>query len=123
MEGEELGLFGGDEGGAAVAEEESGAPVEEIEPSDVSEGEEEAPPEGEGESTERAAPPSRTLPTEVRRAIRELAAERPEFAKRYPALERQVTAALFKAGQADKLGGIQALREASELLESHGGVD
>jgi hypothetical protein len=123
VEGEDLGLLGGgDEGGVGIAEEEVGGSEEEVEGGAESEGGEEPPPEEDG-SSERSTPPSRTLPTDVRRAIRELSAAQPEFAKRYPTLERQVTAALFKAGQADKLGGIQALREASELLENHGGVD
>lgn len=121
MEGEELGLLG-EEGGSGVAEEESGGEVEETTetPGEVSGGEDEPPP-AEGEEAERAT--GRALPTEIRRALRELSAERPEFAKRFPGLERQITAALFKAGQADKLGGLQQLRETAELLETHGGAD
>jgi len=124
MEGEELGLIE-DESGTGV--EESGEGSEE----EITEGEGEGEPEGEGgeEGEEDQGEPeggrgaTRALPTELRRALRDINAISPEFAKKFPRLERQLSAALFKAGQADKLGGLPQLRAARELLESHGGPE
>ncbi|HEX8800430.1 MAG TPA: hypothetical protein VF772_17560, partial [Terriglobales bacterium] len=123
-EASDLGLIE-DEGGTG---EELGGDEEET-PTEGEEGEG----EGEGEGQPRKGPDEdeepegaragRALPTQLRKALREFVAGNAEFAKRHPGLERQLTAALFKSGQADKLGGIQALREASELLESHGGAE
>jgi hypothetical protein len=122
-DGEELGLIE-DEGGTGVAEETEGGGEEEITEEPGDEGE----PEGDGgggeelpDGEEGERPAGRTLPTELRKALREFNTGNPDFAKRYPRLERQLTAALYKAGQADKLGGLQQLRSAAELLEQHGG--
>jgi hypothetical protein len=124
MDGEDLGLIedteggtgeeeSGDEGGEEIAEEEGGEGGEEGDEGggELAEGEGE-----EGEST-------RSLPTELRKALREFTASSPDFAKKFPRLERQLTAALYKAGQADKLGGLPQLRAARELLEQHGGSE
>lgn len=121
---EELGLIE-DEAGSGVPEGEGNGEEEvpETETPDEGEGggEEEAPDEeGEPGAAARAA---RTLPGELRKALRELNSRDPEFGKRFPRLEQKLTTALYKAGQADKLGGLQALRGAAELLETHGGVE
>lgn len=78
---------------------------------------------GEGEGGEEEGAAARTLPTQLRKALREFAAGNPDFAQKYPKLERQLTAAWFKAGQADKFGGFQKIREAIDTIEGHGGAD
>ena len=122
MDGEEFGLLE-DEGGTELEEsgDEGGEEIPEGEEGGEGEGGEEGEELPEGEEGER--PATRTLPTELRRALREFTTGNPEFAKKFPRLERQLTAALFKAGQADKMGGLQQLRAARELLESHGGPE
>jgi hypothetical protein len=125
-EGEELGLIEdegglGDESGGEGAEEEITEGEPEGEGDEGGEGGEEIA-EGEGEE-ERGRSSTRTLPTELRKALREFTAGNPDFAKKYPKLERQLTAALYKANQADGLGGLQQLKAAAEVIESHGGPE
>lgn len=125
MDGEELGLLGGESGDSTeVAEDESGGGIGGEETPIEGEAEAEAEGQGEGEQqTEEDRGATRALPTQFRKAFREFIAGNPDFAQKYPRMERQLTAALFKAGQADRMGGLQALRTASELLESHGGAE
>jgi|SRR5215472_3163321 len=127
MDGEELGLIedsSGDGGASSgVAEEESSGEETSTEGQEETEGEgQEQGGEGERESEEGERGATRALPTQLRRALREFVSGNPEFAQKYPRLERQLTAALFKAQQSDRMGGLQALRTASELLETHGGA-
>ena len=105
---------GGGDGGEETTEE-TEAP-EETEGGQESEGGEE--PGGDEEPGS-----ARALPTELRRAVRELVAQNPDFAKKFPKLERQLTAAWFKASQADKFGGFQKIRSAMDALEQHGGAE
>lgn len=123
-EAADLGLIedeGGTEGGEELGGEETETPETETETEGEGEGEELG---GEREGEEGEEPPAgRALPTQLRKALREFVAGNPEFAKRFPRLERELTAAMFKAGQADKLGGLQALREGAEILETHGGPE
>lgn len=120
----DLGLIE-DQGGT----EESGGEIEVEETEGQGEGAEETPPEGEESGEEREGEregredSGRPLPTQLRKAIREFVSRDPEFAKRYPRLERQLTAGLFKAGEADKLGGLPILRQAMQTLEEHGGAE
>ena len=132
MDGEELGLLGGDEGGGAEATDDLGGDSgEEVEAGQgESQGEAEGQESGEGEESGEGGRPgeertaaARALPGDIRRALRELNAANPDFAKKYPQLERRLTAALYKAGQADKLGGLQNLRAAAEFVETHGGTE
>jgi hypothetical protein len=126
MDGEELGLIE-DEGGTGL--EESGDESGEEEITEGEEGGEEGAEGGEEEGgeelgeEERGRGAVRTLPTELRKALREFNTGNPDFAKRYPRLERQLTAALYKASQADGLGGLPQLRAAAQLIESHGGAE
>src|SRR5215472_10541555 len=104
MDGEELGLLDGSgteevevESGAGVVEE---AVEEEVQGSD---GE----PEGggrqgareerveDGDEADQGRTDRSALPVKLRKAIRELAAANPQFAKAYPRLEKEVTGALF----------------------------
>jgi len=62
-------------------------------------------------------------PLEVRKALREISTANPEFAKKFPTLEKSVTRALFQSGQVEKFGGLQKVAEAFEALEVHGGVE
>lgn len=121
-EAADLGLIE-DEGGTEIAEESGGE--EEITEGEGAEEtpEGERPPEGEEGEEPGEQPPARALPTQLRKALREFTAGNPEFAKKFPRLERELTAAMFKASQADKLGGLQTLRGAAELLETHGGAE
>lgn len=121
-EAADLGLIedeGGTEGGEELGGDEEETPETETETEGEGEGEEHEP----GPDEEEEPPAGRALPTQLRKAIREFTASNPEFAKRFPKLERQLTAAMFKADQADKLGGVQTLRTAAELLETHGGPE
>ena len=117
-----------------LIEDEGGTEGEELggDEEETPEGEPEGEPDGEGEGERKGGPDEgeepegragRALPTQLRKAVREFVAGNPEFAKKFPQLERQLTAAMFKAGQADRLGGLQALRGAHELLETHGGAE
>ena len=130
MDGEELGLLGDDGGGSGTAEEELGGGEggEETEGEGQGEGSESGEARSEGEEGEGERRPgdertARALPTQIRRAIRELSEANPDFAKRYPQLVRQISDALFKQAQLGKLGGLQQLRSAAELLETHGGPE
>jgi len=124
-EGEELGLLGGEGEEVELAEgaEESFIEGEEgaegAEGGGAAEGEEGA--EGAGEGGSRAI--VKVTPLEVRKALREISTTNPEFAKKFPTLEKAVTTALFKSGQIEKFGGVQAIAEAMEALELHGGAE
>ena len=127
MEGEDLGLIE-DSGVADLGGEESGGEETPIE----GETETETPEDGStpsgteitGESEEGEGERSgRALPQQVRLALREFAQNNPEFAKKFPRLERQLTDAMFKTAQLSKLGGLAALREAHEAIEAHGGAE
>jgi hypothetical protein len=126
MDGEELGLLDGtgteepgggdesfieetpgDEGGEPSGADESGEPSRE----------EDAP----DESGSRAI--VKVEPLAIRKALREIAQGNPDFAKKFPTLEKAVTTALFKSSQIEKFGGIQAISEAAEALEVHGGLE
>lgn len=120
-EAADLGLLE-DEGG-------TGTPDEGGEPDEIEEEPSETPGETpDEEETEEPAPEeepagraTRTLPGELRKALREFSAGNPEFAKKFPRLERQLSAALFKAADIDRRGGLQNLRVAAEVVEQHGG--
>src|SRR6266550_2049890 len=105
-EGEELGLLGGEGEEVELAEgaEESFIEGEEgaegAEGGGAAEGEEGA--EGAGEGGSRAI--VKVTPLEVRKALREISTTNPEFAKKFPTLEKAVTTALFKSGQIEKFG-------------------
>jgi len=132
MDGEELGLLDGSgteevevESGAGVVEE---AVEEEVQGSD---GE----PEGggrqgareerveDGDEADQGRTDRSALPVKLRKAIRELAAANPQFAKAYPRLEKEVTGALFAKNAVDRLGGVQRFQEFSDLMEAHGGAE
>jgi hypothetical protein len=120
-EGEELGLIEDGSGAEESGGEETFAETE----TETEEGpgaESETPGEEGGPGGEEP-PPSRALPTELRKAFREFIAGNPEFAKRFPRLERQLTDAMFKTSELGKLGGLQQLRSAAEVLENHGGPE
>lgn len=127
MDGEELGLIEDEPGTGEESGGDEGGGEEEVIEGEGEGGEAEGGEGGEGgedfSDEERSRAGTRTLPTELRKALREFNAGNPDFAKRHPQLERQLTAALYKAGQADRMGGLQQLRAARELLESHGGPD
>src|SRR6516164_6055878 len=119
-EGEELGLIEDGSGAEESGGEETFAETE----TETEEGpgaESETPGEEGGPGGEEP-PPSRALPTELRKAFREFIAGNPEFAKRFPRLERQLTDAMFKTSELGKLGGLQQLRSAAVILEHLGGA-
>jgi len=127
MDGEDLGLI--EDSGAPEGGESGGDGGEEttfIE--GETETETETPEGGEGGGAEKSGESEegergRALPVQLRQALRALSEQNPEFAKKFPRIERQLTAALFKAGQADKMGGLPALRSAVETIEAHGGPE
>ena len=126
-EGEDLGLLGGESGDSAgVAEEELPGGGEGGE--EISEGEAEGAEEDRAQETEEgerrpAGAAERALPVQLRQALRELTTANPDFAKRFPRLERQLTSALFRDQQYTRMGGMQQLRAANELLQAHGGAE
>lgn len=65
----------------------------------------------------------RTLPVEVRKALREVATKDPEFAKRFPRFEKEITGALFTRQQVNDLGGMQSISNTLETLETLGGLE
>jgi hypothetical protein len=120
---EDLGLLEDDSG--ISGEPEEGPGPDEIEeespaetPAEETEGAEETEEQGPREDDRAAA---RSLPTQLRKALREFIAGNPEFGKANPRLERQLSAALFKSQQTDRYGGLQTLRAAAETVEQHGG--
>jgi uncharacterized membrane protein YgcG len=128
-DGEELGLLGGEEGEEVPLGE--GAEDQLIE-----EGSEETPGEegggaGGGEEEETLGGEegggSRSIvklePLAIRKALREITTQNPDFAKKFPTLEKAVTTALFKSGQIEKFGGVQAISSAIEALELYGGAE
>jgi hypothetical protein len=125
MDGEELGLIedsagaesGGDQGGEPSGEETF---IEGEAETEAQGAEEAAGEEGGEEPSER---PAAALPVQLRKALREFAAGNPDFAKRFPRLEKQLSTALIKDAQVAKLGGLQNLRAAAELIEAHGGPE
>jgi hypothetical protein len=128
MDGEELGLLDGtgteDAGGGddsfieeTPGEGEGGEPET---PGGDGEGGGEGDGEGEGERSRAIV---KVEPLAIRKALREISQSNPDFAKKFPTLEKAVTTALFKSGQIEKFGGIQAISEAAEALEVHGGLE
>src|SRR6267142_6895541 len=62
-------------------------------------------------------------PLAIRKALREISTSNPDFAKKFPTIEKAVTTALYKSGQIEKFGGVQAIAEAMEAIELHGGAE
>lgn len=133
MDGEDLGLLdnsgtgGGDEGGSGGGDESF---IEEVPLGDEGAGEGAEGGEGAGEGKgeggeggERSQAIVKLEPLAIRKALREITTANPEFAKKFPTLEKAVTTALYKSGQIEKFGGLQAVSEALEALEVHGGVE
>lgn len=62
-------------------------------------------------------------PVDIRKALRSLATNE-EIAKSLPKnFEKQVTGALFTRQQVDQLGGLRAISDTLEKLETHGGIE
>ncbi len=128
MDGEDLGLLdgtgeaaGGGEGGDGGGDETFILPEGEGEGGGEGKG-------GEGEDGgEDGGEGSRAIvklePLAIRKALRDISTTNPEFAKKFPTLEKAVTTALYKSGQIEKFGGVQAISEAMEAIELHGGVE
>jgi hypothetical protein len=78
----------------------------------------------EGEQQDKGAEgDKRTLPVQVRNAIRKFTQANPDFAKENPRFEKEVVGALFTQKALNELGGIQAIRSLKETVEMHGGVE
>jgi hypothetical protein len=129
MDGEELGLIDGtgeavetDSGSEESFIEES--PGEGNEPSGedagTGDGESGDSNRGDGEGSHAIV---KAEPLAIRKALREITTANPEFAKKFPNLEKSVTTALYKADQITKFGGLQKVSEAFEALEVHGGIE
>lgn len=65
----------------------------------------------------------RTLPLEVRRAVRDIQKVDPEFSKRFPKFEKEITGALFTRQQVNDLGGLESVRNVLETVEANGGLE
>lgn len=132
LEGEDLELIDGtgteDAGGGEGGAEESF--IEEETPGGEGEGGEggaeggeggEEDQRGGGEGGDRAI--VKFTPDLVKKALREIATSNPEFAKKFPTLEKAVTTALYKDMQIRKLGGLQTVNQLAESVEAHGGIE
>src|SRR5882724_12806465 len=62
-------------------------------------------------------------PVEVKKGLRELVSQNPEFAKKFPTLEKAVATALFKDARVAQLGGLEKINQLAEAVEVHGGID
>ena len=131
MDGEEFGLIDGtgtgDEGSGgddSFVEETSGE--DEGGDSATAGGEGAGGGEGDGRGTDDDGA-SRAIvkfkPEEVRKGIREIVSANPDFAKKFPELEKTVTRALYKDAQIQNHGGLQRVNEVMEALEVHGGLE
>lgn len=65
----------------------------------------------------------RTLPVQVRNALRQISQKDPEFAKQFPRLEKEVVGALFARQAVNDMGGLTALKSMKDALDLHGGVE
>src|SRR2546430_4301217 len=65
----------------------------------------------------------RRLPLDVRKAVREITTQNPDFAKRFPKFEKEITGALFTRQQVESLGGLRSISDTFEKLETYGGLD
>lgn len=106
--GDESDLEGGDDEGGAGDEGEGGEGGED----ELSEG------DRGGRRTD-----AKTLPLQVRKALKAAAAANPDFAKQFPRLEKDISSALFKVGQVNSLGGVQKFQALADLVEAHGGEE
>src|SRR5260370_35938355 len=107
------GGSGGDEGGTGGGDEEVN-----LDDAGGGEGDESGGGEGDDESGSRqddeagsrrgGAPTNANV---LRKALRELTSGNEDFAKKFPRLEKDVTAALFSRGEVDKLGGIRVVSD------------
>ena len=62
-------------------------------------------------------------PTQVKLAVRELTTANPEFAKKFPNIEKAISTALFKDSRISELGGLSKINQAMEAIEVYGGVE
>ena len=131
-EGDELGLLDGtgtgDEGGGEGGEGEESFIEEESGGGEGGGGEggEGGAESGEGggeggEGAQRAI--VKFTPDLVKKALREISAKDPDFAKKFPTLEKAVTTALYKDSRIRALGGLQAVNQLAETVQAHGGIE
>ncbi len=120
--------------GAIVIENEPGAAADGAGEGGGSEIDEELTPGGEGadepgehgddqHADDDAAGGDRRLPLDVRKAVREITTQNPDFLKRFPKFEKEVTGALFTRQQVESLGGLRSISDTFEKLEAYGGLD
>lgn len=115
---------GGGEGGSEEHIEELGGGEHE-EGADGEHGEDESH-EGETDEERQAREAASRRPTDpgsLRKALRSIATADPEFAKKFPRLEKDLTGALYARDQITKFGGVPAITAALETLELAGGAD
>lgn len=129
-EGEDLGLLdgtgtgdaGGDEGGEeSFIEEETGGgeggSEDEAGAGDAGGEEESAAAGGDQHAIVKVTPDV------VKKALREITTANPEFAKKFPTLEKAITTALYKDSRIRALGGLQTINQLAEVVEAHGGIE
>lgn len=117
------GSGGGDEGGANDEDLESGTGEgAEGAEGDGSDGSDDRRGDDADKDGDRGSDKS-DLPRQIRSALRELNTQNPDFAAKFPKLEKQITGALFKGAQIDGLGGVAAVTEALESIEARGGIE
>jgi hypothetical protein len=125
MDGEELGLLDGTGTAEETGSDESF--IEETQTSETSDGAESGS-HGDDEAVHGGSERVSTAivkaePLAIRKALREISESNPDFAKKFPTLEKSVTRALFQSNQIEKFGGLQKVRETLDALEIHGGID
>jgi hypothetical protein len=70
-----------------------------------------------------AAGDKRQMPLDIRKAVREITTQNPDFLKRFPKFEKDITGALFTRQQVESLGGLRSISDVFEKLETYGGID
>ncbi len=59
----------------------------------------------------------------LRKALRTLTQANPDLLKQFPRLEKDLTSALFSRGEIEKFGGIRAVSELIDKIETRGGLE
>src|SRR5258707_10277182 len=114
------GGSGGDEGGTGGGDEEvnlDDAGGGERDEAGGGEGDEPGSQDDEPGSKRGGAPTNANV---LRKALRELTSGNEDFAKKFPRLEKDVTAALISRGEVDNLGGNRAVSDVNELRKTRG---
>lgn len=125
MDGEDVGLLevGADTDAGTGGEDTPVLPAEDV--GDASgDGSNDTAADSSGQQdADKAEGDKRTLPVQVRNALRKFTQSNPDFAKEFPRFEKDVVGALFARQAINAMGGLPALNQLKETVELHGGVE